>query len=226
MNCKTSLLLAIALIGATALIQSESAFAQSSCKNGTTVDTITNGEFNLTSPNSTGTEFGRDLAALISGNNSWWDYFNAIPGWYSARDIAQIELWSPTFVGDTQNAPGTGDAVNPIDGSLTLEVKSSGPGSVFQDFCSSGQGNVLSFQLYARTGLPHNSVLDILVDGELIGHIDSTTTSFVAYSFYIPTNIATPGMHTLELRAPVVEGDPLPSYGDDIRHVQLTSGHL
>jgi hypothetical protein len=217
-------------------LNSSGSTTQNPCLLGTVADTITNGDFNSYSTDYTGQDFGDDLKALITGNLSW-DVFSEIPGWYTdptqnplnlsanPDSAHQIELWGPDFGGDTQNAPGTNNQVGPLDGSITMEVKGNGPGSVYQDFCASGLGDTLTFQLYARTGQPYNSELNILVDGVQLGQtINATTTAFVTYKFYIPPAQATAGMHILQLQAPSVAKDPLPSYGVDIRHVKMSAG--
>jgi hypothetical protein len=114
-----------------------------------------------------------------------------------------------------------------LDGSITVEVKANGPGSVYQNFCSSGVGNILTFQLASRTGLVNNSVLNVLVDGKQIGvQVNATNTGFEPISYYIPSSNATAGMHVLQLQAPAITADPNNTVGVDIRHVRLYPGPL
>jgi len=169
------------------------------CK-GYTPDTIKNGSFETLDKTVVGIDNQVTQSQLVSMKT--WDVFPSVPGWTSLDGLG-IELW------------GGGFGVKPSSGNVLMEIKGNSPNRVGQTFCSKGGKRLLSLDVYARTGLLGDNVVNVKVDGKQVMHIDPAHQFWKTYSAVL--NLSE-GLHKLELSSEV---GTHPSEGGLIDNVRL-----
>ena len=169
---------------------------------GLPLDTLKNGSFEIVN-DTKGMANGIIQSNLVAAH--FWDQYLSVDGWKSV-DQKGIELWGGEF-----------DGVKPTDGNLLMEIKGVQPNFVAQEFCTTAGYKKISLDVFARTGMFGDNVVDVSVDGIKLLHIDPAHRFFKTYEVGVQL---TAGKHTLQFSS---ETGTNISMGGLIDNVRLTN---